>query len=152
MTGWKPSLFVKAHVVVMLSTVAPIVIAILLYKDVAGMIVENEHAMGKYIFPKWATWLGWCMALIPLSAIPFGVLHHFLTARGSLWEKTKSGFRCTDLFRQNAELQSAISKRVSNITPVPSDYPLDKSKEGIVSTHFSYVNQNNNGLVNPAFN
>jgi hypothetical protein len=113
MTRWKPSLLLKSHIVVMISTLAPIVITIILVKDVWNLIAdENVITYGKYIYPSWGQWIGWSLALLSIVAIPCGAVEHMISGHvftsGNIWEDLKSSLKPTKLWRQNAHLNSNI--------------------------------------------
>jgi hypothetical protein len=112
MTGWKPSLLLKSYIVVMISTLSPIVITIILITD---LIAEGEGiTYGKYIYPYWGQWIGWSLALLSIVAIPCGAVHHiiYVFTSGNIWENLKSTFKPTKLWRQNAEMNLALSSNL----------------------------------------
>jgi hypothetical protein len=39
-----------------------------------------------YVFPPWANWVGWGIALSSMVLVPVYVIFKFLSMRGSLWE------------------------------------------------------------------
>lgn len=39
-----------------------------------------------YIFPLWANWVGWGIALSSMTLVPAYMVYKFLSTRGSLWE------------------------------------------------------------------
>lgn len=39
-----------------------------------------------YIFPLWANWVGWGVALSSMALVPAYIVYKFLSTRGSLWE------------------------------------------------------------------
>lgn len=39
-----------------------------------------------YVFPLWANWLGWGVALSSMTLVPAYMVYRFLSTRGSLWE------------------------------------------------------------------
>jgi hypothetical protein len=154
MTGWKPSLLLKSHIVVMISTLSPIVITIILVKDVWGLIAdENVITYGKYIYPSWGQWIGWSLALLSIVAIPCGAVHHmiYVFTSGNICENLKSTFRPTKLWRQNAELNLALSSNSLN------SITSGNTKRMFIND--AYVNCNipslniyeSNGVINPAF-
>jgi hypothetical protein len=154
MTGWKPSLLLKSHIVVMISTLSPIVITIILVKDVWGLIADEDViTYGKYIYPFWGQWIGWSFALLSIVAIPCGAVHHiiYMFTSGNIWENLKSTFKPTKLWRQNAELNLALSSNSLNTISSGNTKTMFRSD--------AYVNRNipslniyeSNGVINPAF-
>lgn len=150
MTGWKPSLLLKSHIVVMISTISPIVIALILAKDVVGLIADDEViTYGKYVYPIWAQWIGWSLALISIIAIPLGAIHHiiYIFTSGNIIKNLKLSLKPTKLWRKNAELNIALKKN-----------SLTATKRRIsISDTFATINVPNlhiyesNGVINPAF-
>ncbi len=152
MTGWKPSLLLKSHIVVMISTLSPIVITIILVKDVWSLIADEDViTYGKYIYPFWGQWIGWSFALLSIVAIPCGAVHHiiYMFTSGNIWENLKSTFKPTKLWRQNAELNLALSSNSLNTS--------GNTKRMFIND--SYVNRNipslntyeSNGAINSSF-
>lgn len=39
-----------------------------------------------YIFPLWANWVGWGIALSSMTLVPAYIIYKFLSMRGSVWE------------------------------------------------------------------
>lgn len=39
-----------------------------------------------YIFPLWANWVGWGIALSSMTLVPAYVIYKFVSTRGSIWE------------------------------------------------------------------
>jgi len=150
MTGFKPPLLLKSHIVVMISTVAPIVIGVILVKDVIGLIADDDViTYGKYVYPPWAQWIGWSLALLSIAAIPCGAIQHiiYVFTSGNILRNLKSSLKPTKLWRRNAELNLALRTN-----------PLSTNTKRVISDQ--YVNHNTiptlniyetNGIINPAF-
>ncbi|CAG2180417.1 unnamed protein product [Oppiella nova] len=149
MTGWKPSTLIRSHIVVMITTCSPIAIIIILYKEVFGLLFDEEViTYGKYIYPPWAQWVGWSLALISMAAIPLGVIQHIVQVftSGNIIQNLKCSLRPTKLWSQNASLYSSLN----------SDTPVHTKRT--IITDF-YVNsgvsdldiRHEDGVINPAF-
>lgn len=39
-----------------------------------------------YVYPPWANWVGWGIALSSMILVPAYVIYKFFSIRGSLWE------------------------------------------------------------------
>jgi len=106
MTEWKPSLWLKAHFIVMIATVCPIVIGVLLFMDLKDLIhPETPFSSGDYVFPAWTNIIGWVAASIPLLVIPGMALQYlFVSKKGyTVYEKLKLSFTPTELYSRNAK-------------------------------------------------
>ena len=150
MTNWDPRLFLKAHFIVILSTIAPLILIYILFNDVVSLITGNiTFSLGKYNFPTWSVWIGWGMAFVPLMAIPLGAFHYLFFSykkSESFWEHLKSGFKPTKEFRQNSEIHKELMIKNHSFNEIKlDDINLNKSKQ-----HFNTLNDL--GLMNPSFN
>ncbi|XP_054159838.1 sodium- and chloride-dependent glycine transporter 1-like [Oppia nitens] len=146
MTGWKPSTLMRSHIVVMISTGAPIVISIILFKDVYSLLFDTETiTYGKYVYPSWAQWLGWGVVIISLVSIPFGAVLHIINVFLSkdIKHNLKICLRPTKLWRQNAEIHSALTVNY-NVHNKPNDYYVNSSAPTLNI-------RSEIGVINPAF-
>ncbi|CAG2105152.1 unnamed protein product [Medioppia subpectinata] len=110
MTGWMPSDIMRSHIIVMITTCSPIAIAIILYKDIFGLLYNEEViTYGKYVYPSWAQWIGWSLALISVAAIPLGAISH-LTPFVQLFVVRKQDLFVgeTKIIRGNRSFKSGI--------------------------------------------
>ena len=146
MTGWNPSLILRSHIVVMISTCAPIVIAIILYKDASNLLWNTDVIRyGKnYVYPDWAHWIARGIVFVSVVALPCGAIHHIIKVflSGNIIKSLKASLKPTKAWRRNAELNKAMT----------SDSPVQTI--GTVTTRLSgfYPELDaNNGVINPAF-
>lgn len=105
MTGWKPSLWMRSHFVVILSSICPIVIGTLLILDLKDLISpEKPFSSGTYEFPGWTNYVGWVAALIPLGVIPLLSIHYLLFNKKGLtfWDRLRCSLTPTDLYFANS--------------------------------------------------
>lgn len=118
MTGWTPSLWLKSHFTVMITTVCPIVIGVLLILDLKDLVhPEHPFSSGDYVFPAWTNIIGWIAAMIPLVVIPGMALQYlFINKKGyTVMEKLKICLKPTELYHQNAR-RFLSKQRASNGT------------------------------------
>uniref|UniRef100_A0A2I3GZB5 Transporter n=1 Tax=Nomascus leucogenys TaxID=61853 RepID=A0A2I3GZB5_NOMLE len=65
--------------------------AFLLFVVVVSIINFKPLTYDDYIFPPWANWVGWGIALSSMVLVPIYVIYKFLSTQGSLWERLAYG-------------------------------------------------------------
>lgn len=53
---------------------------------VVSIINSKPLTYDEYVFPPWANWVGWGVALSSMALVPTYVVYKFLSLRGTLWE------------------------------------------------------------------
>ena len=53
---------------------------------VVSVINFKQLTYDDYVFPPWANWVGWGIALSSMTLVPAYIAYKFLSTRGSLWE------------------------------------------------------------------
>lgn len=138
MTSWRPSLLLQSYLVVLISLVAPIVIGVILFKELYLLVHHHASPLqyGSYHFPPWTGWLGWAIAGLSISAIPLGALHQLATFccqsgyTKPLGQRLSGLFQPTEAWWQNADnslghrLKGSLKKRssVNGRASVPIDH------------------------------
>nr|XP_055220671.1 sodium-dependent noradrenaline transporter isoform X2 [Gorilla gorilla gorilla] len=65
--------------------------AFLLFVVVVSIINFKPLTYDDYIFPPWANWVGWGIALSSMVLVPIYIIYKFLSTQGSLWERLAYG-------------------------------------------------------------
>uniref|UniRef100_A0A8D2E2W2 Transporter n=1 Tax=Sciurus vulgaris TaxID=55149 RepID=A0A8D2E2W2_SCIVU len=65
--------------------------AFLLFVVVVSIINFKPLTYDEYVFPLWANWVGWGIALSSMVLVPAYVIYKFLSTPGSLWERLAYG-------------------------------------------------------------
>uniref|UniRef100_G3TP34 Transporter n=1 Tax=Loxodonta africana TaxID=9785 RepID=G3TP34_LOXAF len=84
MMGFKPGLYWR----LCWKFVSP---AFLLFVVVVSIVNFKPLTYDDYIFPLWANWVGWGIALSSMVLVPAYTIYKFLSIRGSLWERLAYG-------------------------------------------------------------
>ncbi|KAF6079465.1 solute carrier family 6 member 2 [Phyllostomus discolor] len=84
MMGFKPGLYWR----LCWKFISP---AFLLFVVVVSIINFKQLTYDDYVFPLWANWVGWGVALSSMTLVPAYVAYKFLSTRGSLWERLAYG-------------------------------------------------------------
>uniref|UniRef100_A0A671FNP7 Transporter n=1 Tax=Rhinolophus ferrumequinum TaxID=59479 RepID=A0A671FNP7_RHIFE len=84
MMGFKPGLYWR----LCWKFVSP---AFLLFVVVVSIINFKPLTYDDYVFPLWANWVGWGIALSSMSLVPAYIIYKFLSTRGSVWERLAYG-------------------------------------------------------------
>ncbi|XP_058384594.1 sodium-dependent noradrenaline transporter isoform X2 [Diceros bicornis minor] len=84
MMGFKPGLYWR----LCWKFVSP---AFLLFVVVVSIINFKPLTYDDYIFPLWANWVGWGIALSSMVLVPAYIVYKFIRTRGSLWERLAYG-------------------------------------------------------------
>ena len=112
MTGWNPRTLIKSHIVIMISTIAPTVILVILYREVYGVISTDAPPLtyGNYQYPDWANKLGWGVALLSILSIPLYMLQQTLSIlcacsspHKSFYHRLKALVQPTELWWKNQQ-------------------------------------------------
>ncbi|KAG8182150.1 hypothetical protein JTE90_014560 [Oedothorax gibbosus] len=101
MTGWKPGVWIRSHLVVTIMTISPIVIGVIL---LMSWIYFEPLKLGDYVFPTWGNAIGWTLAMIPIACIPLGALWQAATKHTDLplLKRLRKLTQSTDKWRANA--------------------------------------------------
>lgn len=67
MTGWSPGLWIRSHLMTVIMTVSPLLIAFIL---LLTWVKFEPLKLGNYVFPPAGNAIGWILALIPILCIP----------------------------------------------------------------------------------
>uniref|UniRef100_A0A5F9CKU5 Transporter n=1 Tax=Oryctolagus cuniculus TaxID=9986 RepID=A0A5F9CKU5_RABIT len=84
MMGFKPGLYWR----LCWKFVSP---AFLLFVVVVSIVNFKPLTYDDYVFPPWANWMGWGIALSSMVLVPSYVIYKFLSIPGSLWERLAYG-------------------------------------------------------------
>lgn len=69
-----------------LSVLPPLSSPVLQFVVVVSIINFKPLTYDDYVYPPWANWVGWGIALSSMILVPAYVIYKFFSIRGSLWE------------------------------------------------------------------
>lgn len=145
MTNWRPRILLKSHLTVMISAVAPAVLAWILYGEIFGGQLESLK-YGSYQYPKWAIWIGLSLALTSILAIPIVMFSEIIQKifidkkPQSLMDRLASLIRPTTKWWENYQkvlLENKISTLNPNnhhnqrTLPCPHECPIEPSSPAL---------------------
>lgn len=110
MTGYEPGPKTKAHLEVALWSMAPFLLAMLIIMDMTSLVKNTTKGQinGKHN-PKWAIAFGWFVAMVPLIAVPAGMIRYVKNFKDmpgekklSVCQKVRIGLRSTIKYKEQA--------------------------------------------------
>ncbi|GIY08095.1 sodium- and chloride-dependent glycine transporter 2, partial [Caerostris extrusa] len=114
MTSWKPGAWIRSHLLVTIMTISPIVIGVIL---LMSWIKYEPLEVGDYVIPMWGNAIGWAMAIVPISAIPIGMIWQMCTKHKDMpfLQRIRHLTRSTEDWRANAKANSPARGRNGNL-------------------------------------
>ena len=113
-----------------------------------SLISTKAITFDDYVYPPWAQWVAWGIALISIIAIPLGAVHHIISVflSGDIMRSLKDSLKPTKAWRRNAEMNLALNP----------DSPVHTINGSRTIINDFYINGNpiigpTNGVINPAF-
>lgn len=109
MTGYTPSAKTRAHFSVALWTLAPLLITLIIIADFVTLVSHSVQGnINEMPFPAWAIALGWFVVLLPLMAVPCGMIRYIRNYKGrpgeknTFWQKVRAGLKHSQEFKTHA--------------------------------------------------
>ena len=159
MTNWQPNTIIKSHIVVTITLITPLVISIILYKEVATLFDVNSFlTYGDYHYPLWANWVGWGTALLSIIAIPIGMLHQICWNLSCFNDKEYKSFskrlsslvKPTDLWWKNSRDNEQMRNHIISMNVQQKGEFKDNWKEINLSHSIISVQQDESGYQSEA--